>query len=526
MKKWSTWRPENAQEQFDCIIIGSGISGLTTGAILAKLGQKVLILEKHFKIGGWTHTFKRKQYEWDVGIHYIGEVHNSYSTARKLFDFASDGKLEWAKMADNYDRIIFPDKSYDFNAPRQRFIDDLVGHFPGTQEKMEEYISAVDTVVRQGRPYFANKALPEWIAKMTYSTMTEKYFKLANRTTKDVIMSIFNDEKILGVLTGQWGDHGLPPDQSSFAMHAMVVRHYLDGGNYPVGGSRMIAETITDHIEKHGGKTFVNAGVDEILLKKDKAIGVRLENGDEILAPKVVSSAGVVNTYGKLLRSSKHAPTFQKRLRKVVPTGSYLCLYVGFNRSAKDIGLETTNLWIYPDYDHDKNIAEFSADSEKDFPVVYVSFPSAKDPAWDKEHPNSATMEVITMAQFDWYDKWASGYWKKHGDEYEAHKEKLSQRLLEKVFEHVPQAKAHLDYYELSTPLTVRDLANYPQGELYGLEHDPSRFQQRWLKPRSDIKNLFLTGQDILTVGVTSALFSGLVTASAITKKDLRKELL
>jgi len=240
----------------------------------------------------------------------------------------------------------------------------------------------------------------------------------------------------------------------------------------------------------------------------------------------VVSSAGVVNTYGKFLRSSKSAPTFKKRLQKVVPTGSYVCLYVGFNSSAKDIGLETTNLWIYPDYDHDKNVAEFAADSTKDFPVVYVSFPSAKDPAWDKEHPNSATMEVITMAQFEWYDKWTSGYWKKHGDEYEAYKEEISQRLLAKVFEHVPQAKAHLDYYELSTPLTVRDLANYPQGELYGLEHDPSRFQQRWLKPRSEIKNLFLTGQDILTVGVTSALFSGLVTASAITKKDLRKELL
>ena len=104
-------------------------------------------------------------------------------------------------------------------------------------------------------------------------------------------------------------------------------------------------------------------------------------------------------------------------------------------------------------------------------------------------------------------------------------KEKLSERILEKVYEHVPQAKGAMAYTELSTPLSVKSLANYPKGELYGIDHTPNRFHQKWLKPKSEIKNLYLTGQDVLTVGVTSALFSGLVTASAILKKNLMKEL-
>ena len=98
MKKWSGWRSEYANNKYDVIIIGSGISGLTSGILLAKEGKKVLILEKHFKAGGWTHTFKRDNYEWDVGIHYIGEVHNPRSPVRKLFDLVSDGKLEWHKI--------------------------------------------------------------------------------------------------------------------------------------------------------------------------------------------------------------------------------------------------------------------------------------------------------------------------------------------------------------------------------------------------------------------------------------------
>ena len=126
MKKWSSYSSDLTNDFYDIIIIGSGIGGLTTGALLALRGKKVLILEKHFKIGGWTHTFKRSNYEWDVGIHYIGEVHKKWAVSRRLFDLISDKKLEWSKMDENYDRIIFPDKSYNFVEPRQRFIDDMI----------------------------------------------------------------------------------------------------------------------------------------------------------------------------------------------------------------------------------------------------------------------------------------------------------------------------------------------------------------------------------------------------------------
>ena len=101
----------------------------------------------------------------------------------------------------------------------------------------------------------------------------------------------------------------------------------------------------------------------------------------------------------------------------------------------------------------------------------------------------------------------------------------LCQRILDKVFKHVPEAKDALDYYELSTPLTVKSLANYPLGEMYGIDHTPKRFRQRWLRPRTEIKGLYLTGQDMLTVGVSSALFSGLVTVSSILDKNMLKTL-
>ena len=526
MKKWKGWRPEYANEKYDVIIIGSGMSGLTAGVLLARNGKKVLILENHFKAGGWTHTFKRNNYEWDVGIHYIGEVHSKRSPVRKLFDLVSNDKLEWHKMDNNYDRIIFPDRHYNLNAPRERFIPDMVKYFPGTEDKLVKYLDMVDTAVKSGRNYFANKALPRIISNLTYRKMTRKYFSYSDRTTRDVIMDIFNDEQMLGVLSGQWGDYGLPPGKSSFAMHATVVRHYLNGGNYPVGTSRRIAETAVEYLESLGGKLYVSAGVDEILTHKGKTCGVRLKKGEEIYAPMVISSSGVMNTFGKLLRNSSNYKSYSQQLKTVTPTPSYVCLYMGLNKSAEELKLGNTNLWIYPGYNHDQNLNTFMDNQINDFPVVYVSFPSAKDPLYCKEHPNSSTMEAITIAPWQYYNKWRDMPWKNRGDDYEILKSQISSRILKKVYEYVPNAQSAMDYHELSTPLSVKSMANYQKGELYGINHDSNRFHQKWLRPRTDIKNLYLTGQDIITVGVTSALFSGLLTASSILNKNLMLELM
>ncbi len=102
------------EEHYDAIIIGSGMGSLTTAALLSKEGKKVMVLERHYTAGGFTHVFKRRGYEWDVGIHYIGEVQNPNAAIRKMFDYVSNNQLEWADMGEVYDKIIIGDKTYDF----------------------------------------------------------------------------------------------------------------------------------------------------------------------------------------------------------------------------------------------------------------------------------------------------------------------------------------------------------------------------------------------------------------------------
>ena len=130
-------------------------------------------------------------------------------------------------MDKNYDRIIFPDMSYDFVAPREKFVEDMIAYFPKEERAIMSYMDLLDQVSNNSRSYFANKALPGILGAISYPFMTRKFFSFSDRTTLDVLSSLTSDQRLIGVLTGQWGDHGLPPKKSSFAMHAMVARHCL-----------------------------------------------------------------------------------------------------------------------------------------------------------------------------------------------------------------------------------------------------------------------------------------------------------
>jgi all-trans-retinol 13,14-reductase len=159
-------------------------------------------------------------------------------------------------------------------------------------------------------------------------------------------------------------------------------------------------------------------------------------------------------------------------------------------------------------------------------PVCYISFPAAKDPHFQDRYPGKSTIEIITLAPWERFAKWKDTKWKKRGEDYEAMKADMSQRLLEQLFRFEPQCRDAIVHHELSTPLSTRHFVNYEKGEIYGLSHDPGRFESRFLRPKSPIGGLWLSGQDVATCGIGGALLSGYLTVSAINKKNLVMDLL
>jgi len=252
-----------------------------------------------------------------------------------------------------------------------------------------------------------------------------------------------------------------------------------------------------------------------------------MANGKSFFAKNIVSNTGIMITYNKLLpQDIVDKYCLKAQLQKVKRSVAHVSLYIGLEESPEALNLPKTNHWIYPEKgDHDTCVNRYLEDIDNEFPMVYISFPSAKDPDWPKRYPNKSTIDIITLMPYEVFKPWVGSRWKKRGSTYEALKEKITQRLLKKLYEQIPQVKGKVAYYELSTPLTTQHFVNYTEGEIYGLDHSPSRFRQKFLKPRTPIKNFYLTGQDIVTAGVGGALFSGVLTSTAITGKNVLKKL-
>jgi all-trans-retinol 13,14-reductase len=474
------------------------------------------VLEQHYTAGGYTHSYDRNGYEWDVGVHYIGDV-GAKTRTRMMFDYLTGSKLKWAPMDEEYDRFYVGDKTFCAKAGRQQFRDNLVAQFPAEETAIDRYMVLLGQVGKGLSVYSVSKLLNTWQRILAWPYLKLKTPPLLFRNTYEVLSELTQDQDLIAVLCGQWGDMGLPPKRSAFMVHAMIARHYLYGGFYPVGGSWNIAETIIPKIQKAGGEVFTYALVKQILLEDDKVTGVEMADGHNLACDCVISSAGINNTFSRLLPvESVRSAGYDKLLNRVKPSMAHLGVYIGLKETAEQLGLPKTNFWIYPGNDYDAAVDGFMKNPHAPFPVVYISFPSAKDPDYERRHPGTATIEIVAPAPYEWFEKWQDTTWGKRGDDYDTFKAQLGERLMQHLYEKLPQLDGKVDYYEVSTPLSTDHFCAYQYGELYGLDHDPVRLQQTWLGPRTRFKGLWLTGQDVLTCGVTGAMMAGLMTTSAI----------
>lgn len=512
---WSKRLPAGRDGGWDYIVIGSGMGGMTAAALLAKLGKKVLVLEQHYVAGGFTHMFNRPGYSWDVGVHAVGEVTAKSMTGRVLRELSND-KLHWASLGEVYDEFYFPDDfRIDFPNSPQAFRENLCNAFPNDRRAIDAYLGRVREVSQGMKRYYLARTAPvsvgAWSERLLAKGARSEFLK----TTKDVVSSLTDNEKLRSIFTAQWGYYGSVPSRSSFAIQALVVKHFQWGGYYPVGGSKQIASSLLRSVADAGGWTRVATPVDRILIENGKAVGVALSDGEIIRSKRVISAANVGTTIRQLLPPEVVSRDWARSIKALRPASAHVCLYLGFKGDIRSAGATAANKWFYDTWNCERDVWEVepARDSQPPADILYCSFPSLKDPSHEPGPEQRHTGEVVTFVPWETFAPWREQRWKKRGADYNELKAKLEERLLEQLLVKMPGLKSMVDYVELSTPVSTDHFCRPVAGSIYGLEPTPERFACPWLRPRSPIENLFFAGSDVATVGVIGAMMGGLLSA-------------
>ncbi|KAB5555277.1 hypothetical protein PHYPO_G00031850 [Pangasianodon hypophthalmus] len=472
------FRKEKVPENLDAIVIGSGIGGMTAAATLAKLGKRVLVLEQHDQAGGCCHTFTEKGFEFDVGLHYIGQLHEN-SLFKIVMDQITEGQLQFVELDKHIDTIVIgrgeKSRKYTIYSGKTEMEEHLKEQFPDDTKAVEEF------------------------------------FKIMKAP---------------------------PPKESSCVINALLLHHYKRGAYYPKGGASEIPFHITKVIQKFGGRVLVRAPVNRILVdNKGAAYGVTVKQDQEdveVRAPVIISNCGVFSTFKKLLPSHiQSKPEIQKRLNMMRPGRGCLLVFSGFDATQEELGINSNNTWLFKSNDMDVMMDEFFSmgkdEAPDNVPMIHFTFPSAKDPTSKIRHPGKSCMTILTVVNYEWFEEWKDTPVRKRGDDYLAYKMRFAHNLFDWACSQYPKLRDKLVYQEVSTPLSNTHYLGRYLGAMYSAEHNLERFQAEAIaRNRCDtpVKNLFISGQDVFSCGIEGALHGGLLCASTVLKHIVYIDLL
>jgi len=480
-------------------IIGAGLGGLTSGALLAKDGYRVTLLEQHNIIGGGATTFKRKGgFTCEVGLHEMDGVYTN-PQIKKIFDKLDVyNHVEFVKPNEFFSVVT---KSGTFVMPDdlQEAEDKLAAKFPKEKEGIRQYFALIGNISTE----LETLQSASWYHYLLFPLLFSNILRYKNQTVTEVLDKIIEDEELKLILNTNVQYYNDTPDTLSFLLHSVAQYSYYRGGGWFIkGGSQKLSDYLAKVIVDNGGEIITRANVTACDLK----CVTYLKKSEEVTIETdiIISNISPEQTY--TLFHQEYTETKEM-------ANSLLTIYIGFSQNLKEVyGTRAYSNFIFDEVD---SVNEYNTMLKKDISergFVFVDY-SQVDSGLTKE--SSKSFGVVCLSDF--IEEWQA----LDEDAYAAKKEKLIVSALSKLENYYPNIKALVEYAEVGTSKTVNRYIKTPKGTAYGYKPTPKQFF-KIPKVKSDkIDNLYFVGQWVIAGGFSPAISSGGLCYNKISDKSI-----
>lgn len=502
---------------YDAIIIGAGLGGLTAGAKLAKNGKKVLLLEQHYAAGGCATTFKRKDFTVEVGLHEL-DGFNEQGFKSKIFkELGVFDRVDFVRVPEFY-KSVWRGQSFVVADGLKQLKEDLIKEFPHEEQGILQYFNFVTGLsVEIGM-------LPKGkFEKIVKGALFPIYFPKLVKSTKitvgEYLDSIIKDNRLkLILLSNVTYYHDDPYKLSLFYFAAGQASYYQDGGYFIKGGSQKLSNYLMEYIQENGGDVKLSCKVEEIVFEQGKAVGVQYRNKkDEDFtishAKAIIANTAVPNLVDGLLPGDE-AKKLNIQVKDMENGPSILTLYLGFSKKPKEIGNKHYSTFVLDDtVGSPKDIYANNKERFDKRSFIFVDYGMIESAL----APEGKS--VGALCTMDYYEDWAG----LDKETYKKKKEEVKGLLIERLNKQIPGIKDIIEYSELATAKTIKRYTLNPQGTPYGYAQTLNQSARKRLKAKSIIPGLYYASAWASPGGgFTGAIYAGYMGALAVIK-DLKK---
>ena len=483
------------EDEYDVIVVGSGIGGLTTASLLSKRGYKVLVLEKHYKVGGFCSSFGRKGFIFNSGVEDVSGLWEKGPIKYLLKELELNKDELFVK---NITRYIYKGKIYEAK-DLESFINILINEYPDEKDNIKNFFLNAKLAYEEcykDSEYFGTPLPAELILKVfgakklvDYPKEHPHFYDWMNKSFKQKLDEYFKNEDLKKLLSGLIGYLGTEIDKT-YASSALTacVSYYLYGGYYPKKGAQNFANSLKEIIEKYGGKVLVNHPVDEILVENGFVRGVNAK-GKIFKSNIVVSNVNAKTTFLKLINEKNLDKDFIEYIKGLKMSPSCFMSFLGVDLDLSEYPT------LIKDLDQGIDIV-INSNADRSLSL-----------------PNKSSVTLITYANY--YD-----FANKSRDEYLKLKNEYLEKSIEKANNIINGIKEKILVKDAATPLTFERYTDMPEGAIYSIDQSMGIKRPYFKTP---VKGLYLASASTFPGGgIEGVVISGMICANDISGWNIK----